>query len=162
MKKSHLISYLIFFLIFSSLPFFLVSAEDNGSRGSHDIVGDDSETSDPQEKGFRLVPCGYTNPGTGEVENPCDFDDLIELARRVINLLLYLAVLLAVLIFSIAGFYYIIARGNPEKISRASKLFTSVAVGLAIALGAWVIVHFVLYVFGVKDAFNMFLEQVET
>lgn len=150
---------LIFFLFFSPFPFFLAHAHSSGP------ASDPSETSDPQETGFRLVPCGYTtldSDGKPVIENPCDFNDIIELARRIINLLLYLAVLLAILIFSIAGFYYIISRGNPEKISRASKLFTSVAVGLAIALGAWVIVHFVLYVLGVDDAFNMFLEQVET
>jgi hypothetical protein len=98
-----------------------------------------SAQDDPQDPGFRLLPnCGYRD-GDGEFIN-CDFDDVLDLIQRLINWLLFIAIPLAAVIFTYAGFLYLTAQGNPGQISRAHGLFGNVAIGLIIALSAWLIV----------------------
>jgi hypothetical protein len=98
-----------------------------------------SAQDDPQDPGFRLLPnCGYRDGG-GRFIN-CDFDDVLDLIQRLINWLLFIAIPLAAVIFTYAGFLYLTAQGNPGQISRAHGLFGNVAIGLIIALSAWLIV----------------------
>jgi hypothetical protein len=94
---------------------------------------------DPADDEFRLLPnCGYRD-GDGEFIN-CGFDDVLDLIQRIINWLLFIAIPLAAVIFTYAGILYLTAQGNPGQISRAHGLFGNVAIGLIIALSAWLIV----------------------
>lgn len=98
---------------------------------------------------FPLVQCGTTSGADGVVLNACDFNDIIETLGRVISFLLfYLAVPIAAIMFAYAGFLLLFAGGNSGQMQRAKGIFTDVAVGLALALAAWLIITTILNSFG--------------
>lgn len=104
-----------------------------------------------------LVPCG--TPGC-----PCQFCDFFVMFDRIIDFLLFIIVpSLAALMIAIGGFMYIFAhvapaeaisggsKGGPQMLSQAKKLFTSVAFGLLIIYGAWLIVNTFFMMIGVQS-----------
>ena len=106
-------------------------------------------------KGYQLlVPC-KGKPLKGVGENTCTFIDLMTLIDRIIQLMLYLAMILAVISFIYAGFKLLFSGGNEEAISTAKHIFWSVLIGLVLAYGAWVIVHFLLTTLGVKTGYTL-------
>lgn len=110
---------------------------------------------EPGSSGYNLlVPC-TGEPLEGAGEDSCDFDDLMYLVDRVITLLLYIATLLAVISFIYAGFKLLFSGGNEEAIATAKHIFWSVLIGLILAYGAWVIVHFLLVTLGVDPDYDM-------
>lgn len=100
-----------------------------------------------------LVPCG---PGTAKPS--CGLCDFFVLIDRVVDFFLLppggLVPIVATLMIVIGGFMYIFAyaspTGGPEWISRAKRLFTSVAIGLIIAYGAWILISFFFAIIGVQ------------
>lgn len=96
-----------------------------------------------------LVQCGFGQ------SYDCDFNALLETIDRVLKFLLYIIVLpLAAILFAVAGIKLVIARekGKEAAMSDAKTLFGNVVIGLALALGAWIIVKFVLVILGYTDA----------
>lgn len=81
-----------------------------------------------------LVPCGT------ETTDPCGFNDIIKLAKNIINFLIGLGVVAAALGFAYAGFLYITAMGSEEKIKHAHAIFLKVIWGFVFMLSAWLIV----------------------
>lgn len=81
-----------------------------------------------------LVPCGQ-GP-----QPSCNFADLVHLAQHIITFLLIIAGPIAAILFSYAGFLYLTAQDDTGKISQAHGIFTTVFVGLVIALAAWLVV----------------------
>lgn len=63
--------------------------------------------------------------------------------QNIIQLMVTLAGLVAVGFFVIGGFGYITSSGNPEHLERSKKTIIYSAVGLAIALGAFVLSNIV-------------------
>ena len=83
----------------------------------------------------QLVPC----------TDNCNFDDLITLVQRVIDFLIKdIASPIAALMFVYAGYLYLTAGDETEKVSTARQIFISVFWGYVIILGAWLIVRFIL------------------
>lgn len=67
-------------------------------------------------------------------ENPlkaCSFEDLI---GRIINFIFAVSLVLTPLMIIIAGFYFITAAGNPEKIKTAKDIILYTIIGLVIVL----------------------------
>lgn len=95
--------------------------------------------------GYKIVTC----------TEDCGFKEFIELVNRVINLLLYFALTLAVISFMYAGFLLLFSGGNESKLSDAKSIFWKVLTGIIIAFLAWTIVHFVLGLFGVSDGYSL-------
>lgn len=60
-------------------------------------------------------------------------------AQSVIQVLLTLAGLLAVIFFVFGGITYISSSGNPERLDRAKNTIMFSAIGLAVAIGAFVL-----------------------
>lgn len=90
-----------------------------------------------------LVPCG------GKGEEACTFGHILELISNVINFLLFdLAVPIAAIVFAYAGFLMLFSGGNPGARSRAKSMFGDVALGLVIALAAWLIITTILNILG--------------
>lgn len=98
-----------------------------------------------------VVPsdCGDFVP-TGNVDNEnnpimelkeCGFVDLIQLIENFIDILILIAVPLAVILFAYAGFLYITAAGNTNQIERAHTIFKNVFIGFVIILAAWLVVN---------------------
>ena len=84
----------------------------------------------------QLVPCNGPD---------CGFDDLILLAQRIINFLIFsVAAPLAAISFAVAGFLYMTAKGNEAQHSKAKSIFVYVFIGFVIALSAWLIVNFIV------------------
>ena len=94
-----------------------------------------------------LVPCSLTGDGGLPA---CTFCHLFEMFERIINFLfIQIIPVLAALMIAIGGVYYILSQGSPEKLTSAKKLFSSVAIGLLIAYGAWLIVNTFFMIIGI-------------
>lgn len=83
--------------------------------------------------------------GKSTVAN-CDLCSLAQMVQNLAYFLLGLTVPLAALLFAWAGILYFSARGNPEQIGKAHKVFKTVAIGFIIAISAWVLITTVMSV----------------
>jgi hypothetical protein len=92
----------------------------------------------------RLVPCD-----TGEA---CNFGALMQLIDNVIKFALFkMAVPIAAIMFAYAGFKMITAGGEAASArTQAKEIFINTAVGLVIAIAAWLIVSTILAILGYK------------
>lgn len=98
-----------------------------------------------------LVPCGV------DPNDECGFDHIFRLINNVINFISINMVLpLAAIMFAYAGFLLVTSGGSSEKKSKATKIFTHVAIGLVIFLGAFLIVQGVLKLAGYNTEINWF------
>ncbi len=73
--------------------------------------------------------------------------DLVSLFDNVLRFAIYLAIMVATLMFTYAGFLYVTAAANQENINTARKIFGNVFLGLVFILGAWLIVNLIMNVF---------------
>jgi len=90
-----------------------------------------------------LVPCGTDNC-------PCDLCDLFLMFDNVLDKLLFTVVpVLAALMIVVGGAYYLISQGKPEVLSKAKSVFVSIAIGLLIIYGAWLLINLFLMTLGV-------------
>jgi membrane-anchored glycerophosphoryl diester phosphodiesterase (GDPDase) len=69
--------------------------------------------------------------------------NLKDVTVNVISWVLGMLALLAVVFIIYAGFVWMTAAGNEEKIERAKKIISSAVIGLVIVILAWAIVIFV-------------------
>lgn len=75
----------------------------------------------------------------------CNWNHLMELARNVVNFLLYgLALPVAAIAFAYAGFQLVVNGASPKARESAKDAFIYAGIGLVVAFGAWVIVRFVM------------------
>ena len=70
------------------------------------------------------------------LENPFGFGSLDSLLIELVNVLLIIAVPIVVFFIILAGFKYITAQGNPEKIKLASQSLLYAMIGGVIILGS--------------------------
>ncbi len=83
-----------------------------------------------------LVPCGDT------ADDPCKFNDLIDLIRIIVSFLMFkVALPLSAVLFSWAGIIMMTAGGSQDKIKQAKDIFLFVAIGIVITFAAWLIVE---------------------
>lgn len=98
---------------------------------------------------------GLVQCGKGNGPEDCTFEAFICLLRRIMNFLLFvLAVPIAAISFAWAGWLYLSAAGNESKIKQAHEIFGTVALGLCLALAAWLIVHAIVLGLGVDSQYN--------
>jgi hypothetical protein len=71
-------------------------------------------------------------------------EDVLQLAQRVIRLAILLAALVCVVILIAAGYSYITAAGDEQKIKKATDTLTYAIVGLVICFISVILVEFVL------------------
>ncbi len=82
-----------------------------------------------------LVPC------TNGANDPCKFNNLIDLVRNIVRFLMFgVALPLSAIMFSWAGVLMLTAGGNETKIKTAKDIFLWVFVGILITLAAWLII----------------------
>jgi len=103
-----------------------------------------------------LVPCGKDPdalaPGESkEVALPCQFCHLFVMFDGIVDFILKLVIIIAVLMLTIGGFMFIFAGGNPGILTKAKSILTSVAIGLAIIFGAYLIIGTILQAIGLSD-----------
>ena len=70
------------------------------------------------------------------LQNPLRFNTLESLIVGILNVLLVIAVPIIVFFIIFAGFSYVTAQGNPEKIKQASRSLTYAIIGGVLILGA--------------------------
>ncbi|MFA5129200.1 MAG: pilin [Patescibacteria group bacterium] len=83
-----------------------------------------------------LPPC--TSSGN------CGFNDFILLGINLTKLILGMVGSLALLFFIYGGVVFLIAGGKSEMIDKGKKIITNAVIGVAIVLGAWIIVNFAI------------------
>jgi hypothetical protein len=87
------------------------------------------------KKGSGLVPCTDT----------CDFNDVLRLVNNLISFLITtLFIPIVILLFMYAGYRYITAEGNPNKVVNLKKMVWRIVVGMLIVLCSWLIVNTIL------------------
>ncbi|MBI4599882.1 hypothetical protein HY732_03080 [Candidatus Uhrbacteria bacterium] len=96
---------------------------------------------------------GYNNIGQyfGQAKN-ADFNTLKvgqykdprELARNIINVILGFLGLIAVVIVLFAGFQWMTAGGEEEKVKEAQQRLIQGAIGLVLIVAAWMIAYYVI------------------
>ena len=96
-----------------------------------------------------LVPiCNTTIDSSGNVCDPCNFEMVMALINKVISFLLFdLATPLFALILVYVGWLYLSDQGSAENKNKAKKILKNAFLGYIIALAAWLIVKFILWVF---------------
>ena len=77
----------------------------------------------------------------GTLRNPLRFTTLTAFLEGVIDVLLIIAVPIVVFFIIYAGFLYVTAQGNEEKIRKATTAFTWAVVGGLLVLGARVLIE---------------------
>jgi hypothetical protein len=74
--------------------------------------------------------------------NDCGFDAALQVVINSSKLIIAFAGSAALLMFIYGGTLWIIAAGSPEKIEKGKTVMASAVIGIAIVLGAWLIVNF--------------------
>lgn len=73
------------------------------------------------------------------LQNPIRFGTLDDFLLAIVQVVVQYGAILVVFFLVYAGFKFVIAQGNPEKISEAKKMFVWVVVGAFVLLGVYVI-----------------------
>ncbi len=74
------------------------------------------------------------SPTQGGIQNPLKAQDLSQLLDNIINFLLTLAAPIAVIMMIYAGYLFITASDNEEKVKTARKTMLYVVIGIAILI----------------------------
>jgi len=94
-------------------------------------------------------PTGGThgsNTGTQSnnfIQNPLKADNLTDLTLAIVDVAVKLGSFIAFLALLWVGFQFVVAQGKPEKIADARKHFFYVIIGIAVLLGAKVIIEII-------------------
>ncbi len=90
-----------------------------------------------------LVPCDNS------AEHPCGFKELGDLINTIVDFILFkISLPIAAIMFAYAGFELVTSGGSTEKKSKATSIFTNVAIGLIVVAAAWLIVQAILSIVG--------------
>lgn len=73
--------------------------------------------------------------------NPLKYDTFQELVEAIIKFIFNLSLWIAPIMFIVAGFYYITASGDPEKVKTAKNILIYTAIGLIIVISARALVE---------------------
>ena len=71
----------------------------------------------------------------------CGWNDLVALARKLVNYLILISAPIAAIVFAYAGFLLTTAGPDVGKREEAKKLFLNAAIGFVVILAAWLIVY---------------------
>jgi hypothetical protein len=78
------------------------------------------------------------------LKNPTGFEDLQSLILNAVNIAMSLSIVIAIAALIMAGFKYILAIGNEEKIEEATKSLVFALVGLVIVFIAPLAVEYIM------------------
>ncbi len=85
------------------------------------------------------------------IDNPLEeTDTFAELIDAIINIIFTLALAIAPIMFIVAGFYFVTAAGEPEKINTAKKMILWTLIGLLVVISAKGIIALFREIFEVK------------
>jgi len=84
-----------------------------------------------------LVPCGTAGC-------PCQLCHLAVLFQNIIKFVFVIVIVIAIFMFTLAGFMFLVGGENPGLIHQAKQIISAVAFGLIIMFAAWLIVNTIL------------------
>lgn len=82
----------------------------------------------------------------------CKFSDMLALVNSLIKYILFLAVPIAAIMFVYAGILLVFSGGDPGAKTKAKSIFLNALIGLALVVGAVLIVTTILSIVGYKDS----------
>lgn len=82
------------------------------------------------------------------IPNPLEAESFEELIENLIDFIFWVAVVIVPLMIIIAGFYFLTAAGNPEKVNTAKRIIFWSIVGFAIVLLAKGIISMIREIIG--------------
>ena len=95
--------------------------------------------------GDELIPTACTKKiAPGETQEGCGLTQIFQTIINFSQVILALTGTAALLMFTYGGVLWILAAGKQEMIQQGKSAIVAAAVGLAIVLGAWTIVHFTI------------------
>ncbi|MBI2042117.1 MAG: hypothetical protein HYT20_03845, partial [Candidatus Nealsonbacteria bacterium] len=68
------------------------------------------------------------------IPNPLGVNTFEDLLNKIIGFVFWVGIVLAPIMFIIAGFMYVISGGSPQKVQTAKKIMIYTAIGLAVLL----------------------------
>ena len=135
-SKYLVIKFLVVIAFFSVLFNVNVASALKGEQSSSDTTGITGEMSPPTESNIFTL------------QNPLnkDISSVGDLIQAVIEILTYLFIIFAVLMFIYIGFQYVTnaAQGNAKKIEELHKQLMWLVIGVAVVIGARVIIQVVI------------------
>lgn len=166
--KSRLVSSLVIASVVASI-FIIYAAFVSPSSAMAQI----NSAEDPTSTNFSLVSCdGPALPADvltkWQAKNPnkeyriCNFGGALAQVQRLINIAVSLGVLVAILLFSYAGYLLVSVSftGKTDDVQKAKTIFQKVAIGFIIMLAAWFVVYQILdWLAADKSAATSLLEQ---
>lgn len=99
----------------------------------------------------QIPPCPV---GKVCINNPLKADTFAKLIDAIINIIFMLAIAIAPIMFVIAGFYFITAVGEPEKINTAKKIILWTFIGLLVVISAKGFIMLFGKIFGVPTPYD--------
>ncbi len=93
---------------------------------------------------FLVTSGGYTNAQTGGLTNPLAVTSIAGLVQKFVEIFSYFMVILAVLAFIWVGFQFVLAQGKPEKLKELKIWLAYIVVGVAIVIGARIMVNIII------------------
>jgi len=112
------------------------------------VFAQTSNTNDASQPGFQIVPCSGAVTGTDPLGGTtgvtgCDYNALITTIQRIINLMLYASMFIAIILIVYAGFEWLTAGGDTGKVKTAIKIFKAVVIGMLIAFLSYAVVYYI-------------------
>lgn len=93
--------------------------------------------------GQPLIPISCTQSQNFDVKQ-CGLNEMLQTIINFSKLILALTGSAALLMFTYGGVMFILAAGNEERAKKGIAAISAAAIGIAIVLGAWLIVNFVI------------------
>ena len=92
---------------------------------------------------YSVVPsivAAQTNiPAPPGLKNPIKYDTINDFLLAILNVVVQIGAVVIVFFFVYAGFQFVTAQGNTEKIQKAKSMFVWIVVGAFVLLGVFVI-----------------------
>lgn len=132
-----LMRYIVSGAMFSFLAFGLLGAP---------ILSSAQSGVDPRKFGYGN-PEQYFGASNGTSVNdivPGTYKDPRTLAKNIINVVLGFLGIIAVIIILMAGFQWMTAGGEEEKVTEARQRLIQGAIGLVLILAAWIVAYFII------------------
>ena len=93
-----------------------------------------------------FVPCGRVS-GTADEMAPCTLCHIIVGGKNIMDWGLRVMTAIGLAVITAMGIWYIVSAGNPGMINQAKSGIKTTLIGLAVMLGAWLMVNTVLLLF---------------
>lgn len=140
-KKKFLLLPLIGLALISSLAFSF------GSMARVVHAQGDNNTNNPRSSAPSQTPSSQPSPSStstaislSKIKNPLgETDTIAEVIKKLMDIVLMLALPFIVLFFIYSGFQFVTARGKPEKLKTAKAMFWHTLLGALLILGAWTV-----------------------